>query len=131
MYIGCSKQTLVNVGSNRECSQVRMVDAISQPGCAECGAGGLVLTDYRPYAFLRALFAVFGGQHNICHPRTLWCKFLLCNSNAEVNFLLLLERFFLHRKSHGQNMCFLPFQAGVGLNCNLTYEEEEMRGVPV
>ena len=31
---------------NRECSQVRMVDAISQPGCAECGAGGLVLTDY-------------------------------------------------------------------------------------
>ena len=41
--------------SNRECSQVRMVDAISQPGCAECGAGGLVLTDYRPFAFLRAL----------------------------------------------------------------------------
>ena len=41
---------------NRECSQVRMVDTISQPGCAECGAGGLVLTDYRPYAFLRALF---------------------------------------------------------------------------
>ena len=40
---------------NRECSQVRMVDAISQPGCAECGAGGLVLTDYRPYAFLQAL----------------------------------------------------------------------------
>ena len=33
-----------------------MVDAISQPGCAECGAGGLVLTDYRPYAFLRALY---------------------------------------------------------------------------
>ena len=32
-----------------------MVDAISQPGCAECGAGGLVLTDYRLYAFLRAL----------------------------------------------------------------------------
>ena len=32
-----------------------MVDTISQPGCAECGAGGLVLTDYRPYAFLRAL----------------------------------------------------------------------------
>ena len=42
--------------ANRECSQVRMVDTISQPGCAECGAGGLVLTDYRPYAFLRALF---------------------------------------------------------------------------
>ena len=42
---------------NRECSQVRMVDAISQPGCAECGAGGLVLTDYRPYAFLRALLS--------------------------------------------------------------------------
>ena len=42
--------------SNRECSQVRMVDTISQPGCAECGAGGLVLTDYRPYAFLQALF---------------------------------------------------------------------------
>ena len=42
---------------NRECSQVRMVDTISQPGCAECGAGGLVLTDYRPYAFLRALLA--------------------------------------------------------------------------
>merc|ERR1711884_191069 len=40
---------------NRECSQVRMVDTISQPGCAECGAGGLVLTDYRPYVFLRAL----------------------------------------------------------------------------
>ena len=33
-----------------------MVDTISQPGCAECGAGGLVLTDYRPYAFLRALW---------------------------------------------------------------------------
>ena len=32
-----------------------MVDTISQPGCAECGAGGLVLTDYRPYAFLQAL----------------------------------------------------------------------------
>ena len=41
--------------NNRECSQVRMVDTISQPGCAECGASGLVLTDYRPYAFLRAL----------------------------------------------------------------------------
>ena len=41
--------------NNRECSQVCMVDTISQPGCAECGAGGLVLTDYRPYAFLRAL----------------------------------------------------------------------------
>jgi len=33
-----------------------MVDTISQPGRAECGAGGLVLTDYRPYAILRALF---------------------------------------------------------------------------
>ena len=43
---------------NRECSQVRMVDTISQPGCAECGAGGLVLTDYRPYAFLRALLLI-------------------------------------------------------------------------
>ena len=32
-----------------------MVDTISQPGCAECGAGGLVLTDNRPYAFIRAL----------------------------------------------------------------------------
>ena len=42
--------------ANRECSQVLMVDKISQPGCAECGASGLVLTDYRPYAFLRALF---------------------------------------------------------------------------
>jgi len=45
--------------ANRECSQVRMVNAISQPGCAECGAGGLVLTDYRPYAFLRALLQTF------------------------------------------------------------------------
>merc|ERR1712012_1160523 len=43
---------------NRECSQVRMVDTIIQPGCAECGAGGLVLTDYRPYAFLRALLHI-------------------------------------------------------------------------
>ena len=47
--------------SNREYSQVRMVDTISQPGCAECGARGLVLTDYRPYAFLRALF---GSYHH-------------------------------------------------------------------
>ena len=46
-----------------------MVDAISQPGCAECGAGVLVLTDYRPYAFLRALFG--GG-------------FALCAANARV-----------------------------------------------
>ena len=48
---------IVHQWSNRECSQVRMVDAISQPGCAECGAGGLVLTDYRPYAFLPALLS--------------------------------------------------------------------------
>ena len=48
---------------NRECSQVRMVDAISQPGCAECGAGGLVLTDYRQYAFLRALFKIHLMTH--------------------------------------------------------------------
>ena len=38
---------------NRECSQVRMVDAISQPGCAECGAGGLVLSTIRvPTSFI-------------------------------------------------------------------------------
>ena len=49
-------QRLAKLRMNRECSQVRMVDTISQLGCAECGAGGLVLTDYRPYAFLRALF---------------------------------------------------------------------------
>ena len=34
---------------NRECSQVCMVDVISLPGCAEHGAGGLVLTDTRSY----------------------------------------------------------------------------------
>ena len=41
---------------NRECSQVRMVDTISQPGCAECGA-------QRPYK--PDLFILTGGsQYN-------------------------------------------------------------------
>ena len=48
VHIRCLRQMVDKVAfqGNRECSQVRMVDAISQPGCAECGAGGLVLTDY-------------------------------------------------------------------------------------
>ena len=54
-----------NLCVNRECSQVRMVDAISQPGCAECGAGGLVLTDNRPYAFLRALLEESFGSNSL------------------------------------------------------------------
>ena len=59
-----------------------MVDAISQPGCAECGAGGLVLTDYRPYAFLRALLRV----RNRCGSRT--TKF-----THESGRVVILDRF--------------------------------------
>ena len=43
------------------CNQIGVIvfldhQRISQTAPAECWAGGLVLTDYRPYAFLRALF---------------------------------------------------------------------------
>ena len=59
-----SFKLITNTTRNREYSQVRMVDAISQPSCAECGASGLVLTDYRPYAFLRALLIGL-WKHNL------------------------------------------------------------------